>query len=90
MYYIYIYIYIYIHIHTHILVQLLYTATAKGGAAAGAAAAGVFWGFSGVAAAVDFRNFIVFFVGRDPGTLKSDIVSKKHPQSISSDLRLSN
>ena len=38
---------------------------------------------------VDFRNFIVFF-GRDPGTLKSDIVSKKHPQLICSDLRLSN
>ena len=30
------------------------------------------------------------FSGRDPGTLKSDIVSKKHPQSICSDLRLSN
>ena len=26
---------------------------------------------------VDFRNFIVFFWGRDPGTLKSDIVSTK-------------
>ena len=39
---------------------------------------------------VDFRNFIVFLLGRDPGTLKSDIVSKKHPQSICSDLRLSN
>ena len=25
---------------------------------------------------VDLRNFIVFFLGRDPGTLKSDIVSK--------------
>ena len=31
-----------------------------------------------------------FLLGRDPGTLKSDIVSKKHPQSICSDLRLSN
>ena len=30
------------------------------------------------------------FSGRDPGTLKSDIVSKKHPQLICSDLRLSN
>ena len=39
---------------------------------------------------VDFRNFIVFLLGRDPGTLKSDIVSKKHPQLICSDLRLSN
>ena len=39
---------------------------------------------------VDFRNFIVFFLGRDPGILKSDIVSKKHPQLICSDLRLSN
>ena len=28
------------------------------------------------------------FCGRDPGTLKSDIVSKKHPQLICSDLRL--
>ena len=27
---------------------------------------------------VDFRNLIVFLLGRDPGTLKSDIVSKKH------------
>ena len=26
---------------------------------------------------VYFRNFIVFLLGRDPGTLKSDIVSKK-------------
>ena len=26
---------------------------------------------------VDFRNFIVFLLGRDPGTLKSDIVSKQ-------------
>ena len=41
-------------------------------------------------ATVDFRNFIVFSSGRDPGTLKSDIVSKKSPQSICSDLRLSN
>ena len=39
---------------------------------------------------VDFRNFIVFLLGRDPGTLKSDIVSKKLPQLICSDLRLSN
>ena len=38
---------------------------------------------------VDFRIFIVF-LGRDPGTLKSDIVSKKHPQLICSDLKLSN
>ena len=30
------------------------------------------------------------FSGRDPGTLKSDIVSKKHPHLICSDLRLSN
>ena len=35
-------------------------------------------------------NFIVFLSGRDPGTLKSDIVSKKSPQLICSDLRLSN
>ena len=28
-------------------------------------------------------------LGRDPGTLKSLIVSKKHPQLICSDLRLS-
>ena len=33
---------------------------------------------------------IPFCLGRDPGTLKSDIVSKKHPQLICSDLRLSN
>ena len=39
---------------------------------------------------VDFRNFIVLVWGRDPGTLKSDIVSKKHPQLICSELRLSN
>ena len=30
------------------------------------------------------------FLGRDPGTLKSDIVSKRHPQLICSDLKLSN
>ena len=35
---------------------------------------------------VDFRNFIVFLLGRDPGTLKSDIVSTKSPQLICSDL----
>ena len=39
---------------------------------------------------VDFQNLIVLSLGRDPGTLKSDIVSKKHPQIICSDLRLSN
>ena len=39
---------------------------------------------------VDFRDFIVFLFVRDPGTLKSDIVSKEHPQLIRSDLRLSN
>ena len=27
---------------------------------------------------VDFRDFVVFLRGRDPGTLKSDIVSTKH------------
>ena len=37
-----------------------------------------------------FPKFHRAFLGRDPGTLKSDIVSKKHPQSIYSDLRLSN
>ena len=30
------------------------------------------------------------FWGRDPGTLKSDIVSNKYPQSVCSDLRFSN
>ena len=39
---------------------------------------------------VGFRNFIVFLLGRDPGTLKSDIAFKKHPQLIGSDLGLSN
>ena len=38
---------------------------------------------------VDFRNFIVFLLGRNPSTLKSDIASKNHPQLICSDLRLS-
>ena len=37
-----------------------------------------------------FPKFHRVFSGRDPGTLKSDIVSKKHPQLIYSDLRLSN
>ena len=37
-----------------------------------------------------FPKFHCVFLGRDPGTLKSDIVSKEHPQSICSDLRLSN
>ena len=37
-----------------------------------------------------FPKFHPVFLGRDPGTLKSDIVSKKHPQLICSDLRLSN
>ena len=35
-------------------------------------------------------KFHSVFFGRDPGTLKSDIVSKKHPQLICSDSRLSN
>ena len=39
---------------------------------------------------VYFRSFIVFLLGPDPGTLKSDIVSKKHPHLICPDLRLSN
>ena len=37
-----------------------------------------------------FPKFHRVFLGRDPGTLKSDIVSKKHPQLICSDSRLSN
>ena len=37
-----------------------------------------------------FPKFHRVLLGRDPGTLKSDIVSKKHPQLICSDLRLSN
>ena len=37
-----------------------------------------------------FPKFHRVRLGRDPGTLKSDIVSKKHPQLICSDLRLSN
>ena len=36
-----------------------------------------------------FPKFHHVLLGRDPGTLKSDIVSKKHPQLICSDLRLS-
>ena len=39
---------------------------------------------------VRFPKFHRVFLGRDPGTLKSDIVSKKHPQLSCSDLRLSN
>ena len=37
-----------------------------------------------------FSKFHRVFSGRDPGTLKSDIVSNKSPQLICSDLRLSN
>ena len=37
-----------------------------------------------------FPKFNRIFLGRDPGTLKSDIVSKKHIQLICSDLRFSN
>ena len=37
-----------------------------------------------------FPKFHRVLFGRDPGTLKSDIVSKKHPQLICSDSRLSN
>ena len=44
----------------------------------------------GVASYSRFPKFHRVFWGRDPGTLKSDIVSKKHPQLICSDLRLSN
>ena len=37
-----------------------------------------------------FPKFHRVFLGRDPGTWKSDIVSnKQHPQLICSDLRLS-
>ena len=31
---------------------------------------------------------LIVFLGRDPGTLKSDIVSEKYPQLVCSDLRL--
>ena len=37
-----------------------------------------------------FPKFHRVFLGRDPGTLKFDIVSKKHPRLICPDLRLSN
>ena len=40
--------------------------------------------------AVDFRNFIVFLLGRGLGTLKSDTVPNKHPQLVCVDLRFSN
>ena len=47
----------------------------------------------GLAASASLRSISeisCFLGGRDPGTLKSDIVSKQHPQLICSDLRLSN
>ena len=37
-----------------------------------------------------FHKFHSVFLGRDPGTLKSDIVSNKYAQLICSDLRFSN
>ena len=37
-----------------------------------------------------FPKFRRVFLGRDPGTLKSDIVPKKHTLSICPGLRLSN
>ena len=85
--YIYIYyVYIYIYIYTHVLVF-----RADLGASAALETASRAWcSMLATAATVDFRNFIVFLLGRDPGTLKSDIVSNKHPQLICSDLRLSN
>ena len=38
----------------------------------------------------DFRNIIVFLLTRNLGTLKSDIVSRKHQQCICTDLKFSN
>ena len=81
----YIYIYIHTYIHTYILPPGSRGASCHGAAGFGGWAP-IAWPGSNT---VDFRNFIVFFSGRDPGTLKSDIVSKKHPQLICSDLRLS-
>ena len=86
--YMYVYIYVYTHIHTH-----TYTYTYTWYDFAREASASSVCGSTGARQDPPVRRFPKchsVFLGRDPGILKSDIVSKKHPQLICSDLRLSN
>ena len=69
--------YVCIYIYIYIYVYMFYAFVGGGLLPRGQAAPGTLPLMRG--RRVDFRNFIVF-LGRDPGTLKSDIVSKKHPQ----------
>ena len=73
--YIYIYIYTYIERDIYIYISLMFRALLKRRLL-------TWYG--------RFPKCHRVFLGRDPGTLKFDIVSKKHPQLICSDLRLSN
>ena len=87
--YVYVYIYIYIYICIYIYVDrciyiYIYILSLPGPACL----ACLSWPVLSIT--VDFRNVIVFLLSRDPGTLKFDIVSNRHPQLICSDLRLSN
>ena len=71
--YVYVYIYIYIHIHMYVYIYIYIT---------------VLLSYNTMLCNVmqhnmtysRFPKFHRAFLGRDSGTLKSDIVSKKHPQ----------
>ena len=77
-------VYIYIYIHTISRVRSVFNRSCSELLSSGP------WGFEFVHAYGRFPKFHRVFWGRDPGTLKSDIVSKKHPQLICSEFRLSN
>ena len=72
--------YIYIYICTYIYIHIREPASEAAAAPRARRAAGKGPPGGIARATVDFRNLIVFLLGRDPGILKSDIVSKKHPQ----------
>ena len=86
--YTYIYIYIRIHVYIYIYIYTYHSILSVAGAEAAADPQAL-----GGIICLTLRSISEMsscFLGRDPGTLKSDIVSKKHPQLICSDLRLSN
>ena len=82
--YVCMYVYIYMYIYIYIYILHIYAFSTKFGLPSGER------GVTPEKCYGRFPKFHRVVLGRDPGTLKSDIVSKKHPQLICSDLRLSN
>ena len=88
--YVYVYVYMYIYIYIYIYVYTYDWPDRETPPARTSSSRSTMARTEASSVYGQFSKFNVCFCGLDPGTLKSDIVSKKHPQSICSDLRLSN